>query len=76
MDNIFAVINAAFLTEKDELLKNAANFVKKNGGKFKETQEWTDFEKSHPKCFIKLLKFIMFDNEKKEDHSNAQGLEL
>ena len=63
MDNIFAVINAAFLTEKDELLKIAANFIKQNGGKFVETQDWIELEKAHPKCISKVLKFIMLNNE-------------
>ena len=63
MDNIFAVINAAFLTEKDELLKIAAKFIKQNCGKFVETQDWIEMKKAHPKCISKVLEFIMFNNE-------------
>ena len=44
----------------DELLKDASKFIRNNPGKFEDNEDWQQLEKSHPQCYIKLMKFIMF----------------
>ena len=60
MDNIYPVIKAAYLMDNDELLKDASKFIRNNPGEFEDNEDWQQLEKSHPQCFIKLMKFIMF----------------
>ena len=60
MDNIYPVIKAAYLMVNDELLKDASKFIRNNPGQFEDNEDWQQLEKSHPQCFIKLMKFIMF----------------
>ena len=60
MDNIYPVIKAAYLMVNDELLKDASKFIRNNPGKFEDNEDWQQLEKSHPQCYIKLMKFIMF----------------
>ena len=58
-ENIFAVIEGAYLIENDELLQAAALFVKKSTEKFRNNDRWIKFKSQHPKCAVKLLDFMM-----------------
>ena len=62
MENVYGVIEAAYLIDDDDLLKKATKFVTKNRGTFKSNDsEWDAFTKSHPECFVKMMQFMMFD---------------
>ena len=58
-ENIYAVIEGAYLIENDELLQAAALFVKRSTEKFKNNERWIKFKSQHPKCAVKLLDFMM-----------------
>ena len=60
MENIYPVIVGAYLTDNDELLKNTLKFIQNNSGQFQDNEDWQEFQKSHPQCFVKMMGFIMF----------------
>ena len=63
MDNIYEIMEAAYLIENDKLLKACAKFVKNNlsKGHFKDKEKWDEFQKAHPACGSKILSYIMFN---------------
>ena len=63
MENIYAVIEAAYLIDDDDLLKACAKFVRENHGKFENNEKWDQFQKLHPKCFVKIVNFIMMKED-------------
>ena len=62
MENIYPIIKGAYLMDNDELLIEASKFIQNNRGKFQDNEDWQQFEESHPKCFVKIMRFIMFQN--------------
>ena len=61
---MYDVIKAAYLINDEELLKKATKFIGKNRGTFKdENPQWDEFKNAHPKCFVKMMEFMMFDNQ-------------
>ena len=60
LENIYPIIKGAYLMDNDELLMEASKFIIKNPGKFQDNEDWQQLEESHPKCFAKMMKFIMF----------------
>ena len=60
MHNIYPVIIGAYLTDNDELLKKALKFIQNNNGQFQDNEDWKEFQKSHPQCFVKMMGFLMF----------------
>ena len=63
MDNIYEIMEAAYLIENEKLLKACASFVKANlfKGLFKDKEKWNEFQKAHPACGSKILSYIMFN---------------
>ena len=59
-ENIFQVIEAAYLIDDDDLLEDSANFILGNSKNFKTDEKWKRFKDQHPKCAVKLLDFMMF----------------
>ena len=62
MENIYPVIESAYLIDDDELLKSCVKFVKANFGKFKDDEKWNQFQKMHPNCAVKTLNFMMMND--------------
>ena len=60
IENICPIIKGAYLMDNDELLMEASRFINNNPGKFQDNEDWQQLEESHPKCFAKMMKFIMF----------------
>ena len=61
---MYDVIKAAYLINDEELLKKATKFIGKNRGTFKdENPQWNEFKNAHPKCFVKMMEFMMFENQ-------------
>ena len=60
MENIYAIIKGAYLMDNDGLLNEASKSIKNNLGKFQDNEDWQQLEESHPKCFAKMMKFMMF----------------
>ena len=65
MENIYAVIEAAYLIDDDDLLKVCAKFLRENHGKFEDDEKWDQFQKLHPNCFVKIVNFMI-----KKDFAN------
>ena len=62
-DNVYEVIKAAYFTDDDDLMNCASEFVTKNRGQFhKDNDQWKEFQKLHPQCFVKMMDVIMFDD--------------
>ena len=63
MDNIYEIMEAAYLIENEKLLKACASFVKANlfKGLFKDKEKWNEFQKAHPACGSRILSYIMFN---------------
>ena len=61
-ENIFDVIEAAYLIDNEELLQYSAEFINGNSGHFKNNDRWKRFNDQHPKCAVKLLNLMMFNN--------------
>ena len=59
-ENIFQVIEAAYLIDNDDLLQASARFINGNSGHFKTNDKWKRFKDQHQKCAVKLLDFMMF----------------
>ena len=59
-ENIFSVIQAAYLIDNEDLLKASAKFINGNPGHFKTDEKWNRFKDQHPKCAVKLLDFMMY----------------
>ena len=59
-ENIFQVIEAAYLIYNDDLLQASARFINGNSGHFKTNDKWKRFKDQHQKCAVKLLDFMMF----------------
>ena len=59
MENIYPVIESAYLIDEDELLKSCVKFVKANYGNFEDDERWDQFQKMHPNCAVKILNFMM-----------------
>ena len=59
-ENIFSVIQAAYLIDNEDLLKASAKFINGNSGHFKTDEKWNKFKDQHPKCAVKLLDFMMY----------------
>ena len=60
MENVYPVIQAAYLMDNDDLLKEASKFIGKNQGQFQNNEEWQQLRKSHPQLLIKLMDLVMF----------------
>ena len=65
MENIYPIIKGAYLMDNDDLLIEASKFIQNNRGKFQDNEDWRQFEESHPKCFVKIMRFIMFQKLEK-----------
>ena len=61
-ENIFDVIEVAYLIDNEELLQSSAKFINGNSGHFKNNDHWKRFNDQHPKCAVKLLNLMMFNN--------------
>lgn len=61
-ENIYDVIQAAYLIDNEELLLSSAKFINGNSGHFKHNDHWKRFNDQHPKCAVKLLNLMMFNN--------------
>ena len=60
-ENVFEVVKIAYLIDEENLLKTASKFLKQNRNKMIKTEEWRNFEKSHPDCMIRMYR-LMFEN--------------
>ena len=63
MENIYAVIEAAYLIDDDDLLKACVKFMRENHGTIENNEKWDQFQKLHPKCFVKIVNFIMMKED-------------
>ena len=53
-ENIFSVIQAAYLIDSEDLLKASAKFINGNSGHFKTDEKWNRFKDQHPKCAVTI----------------------
>ena len=58
-ENIIDIVDAAFKTDDDKLLKKAINFIRLNVADFKEDIAWKDYMKSNPDCAAKIMFMLM-----------------
>ena len=58
-ENIIEIVDAAFKTDDDQLLKKAMNFIQLNIADFKEDVAWKDYMKSNPACATKIMFMLM-----------------
>ena len=61
VENVYEIMEAAYLIDDDDLLKETAKFLKVNLGQLKDDEKWDKFQEAHPKCGAKVLRFIMFE---------------
>ena len=63
MDNIYDTIKAAYFIDDDDLMLSASRFVTNNKGQFAhDNDEWSEFQKLHPQCFVRIMNLIMFND--------------
>ena len=58
-ENIIEIVDAAFKTDDEKLLKRAINFIQLNVTDFKEDVAWKDYMKSNPACATKIMFMFM-----------------
>ena len=58
-ENIIEIVDAAFKTDDDQLLKKAMNFIQLNIADFKEDSALKDYMKSNPACATKIMFMLM-----------------
>ena len=58
-DNIIDIVDTAFKTDDEELLKKAINFIQLNVEDFQEDVTWKDYMKSNPNCTAKIMFMLM-----------------
>ena len=59
-DNILDVIKVAYITDADDLMKKSVEFLADNRNSLQNSEEWTNFQKDHPMCFVKMMNLQMF----------------
>ena len=62
-ENIYDVIEVAYLIDNDNLLEASANFIHGHSKNFQSDEKWKEFSDQHPKCAVKLLNFMMFKKQ-------------
>ena len=63
-ENIYDVIEVAYLIDYDNLLEASADFIHGHSKNFQSDEKWKEFSDQHPKCAVKLLNFMMFKKQK------------
>ena len=63
-ENIYDVIEVAYLIDNDNLLEASADFIHGHSKNFQSDEKWKEFSDQHPKCAVKLLNFMMFKKQK------------
>ena len=58
-DNIIEIVDAAFKTDDEELLKKAIHFIQLNVEDFQKDITWKDYMKSNPDCSAKIMFMLM-----------------
>ena len=48
------------MTDADDLMKKSVEFLADNRNSLQNSEEWTNFQKAHPMCFVKLMNLQMF----------------
>ena len=60
MESVYEVIDAAFLTNNEDLLKMTAKFLKENLKNCdKESENWKKFKELDDECFVPIMKYMM-----------------
>ena len=63
-NNVFNVIEKSYLMDEEELFEDALKFIKDNLGEFNNlSEEWTNFQKSHPEFSMKMLNLMLKTKE-------------
>ena len=58
-DNVIEIVDAAFKTDDEELLKKAIHFIQLNVEDFQKDITWKDYMKSNPDCSAKIMFMLM-----------------
>ena len=60
MESVYEVIDAAFLTNNEDLMKMTAKFLKENLKNCdKESENWKKFKELDNECFVPIMKYMM-----------------
>ena len=58
-ENIIEIVDAAFKTDDEDLLKKAIHFIQLNVEDFQKDIAWKDYMKSNPDCSAKIMFMLM-----------------
>ena len=62
-ENVFGVCKIAHLIDQENLLQKASEFLKQNMEKMLNTEDWKNFEKSHPDCMVRIYRLMFAKKE-------------